>query len=193
MSSFHKLPIYALALLSATSSSYAGPSAAPDNIVDVTSVDKFCLIVPRTAHTSIGDSEHPGGMQTYCSPHGHTDPKQGYLPADFWREGQVAFKSATGKNGKRYTQLTGCINSNKLDRLVPSDAGGQYDSSGGSKGQGNPQGSVCLGYNHYVELVEPRGPRACIRCCDDPADCPTNKGTHCGCPRVIDGNYFNCG
>ncbi|KAF9029689.1 hypothetical protein BDZ89DRAFT_950312 [Hymenopellis radicata] len=191
MSSFHKLPIYALALLSVTSSSYAGPSAAPDNIVDVISVDKFCLIVPRTAHTSIGDSEHPGGMQTYCSSDGHTDPKQGYLPADFWQEGKVAFKSATGENGKRYTQLTGCINSSKLDRLIPSDAGGQYDSSGGYNGQGNPQGSVCLGYNHYVELIEPRGPRACIRCCDDPADCPTNKDT-AGCPRVIEGNYFNC-
>lgn len=31
-------------------------------------------------------------------------------------------------------------------------------------------------YNHYVELLEPAGPRACIRCCDDPADCPTNMG-----------------
>ncbi|KAF9033756.1 hypothetical protein BDZ89DRAFT_1111232 [Hymenopellis radicata] len=80
MSSFHKLSIYVLALLSVTPSSYTGPSAAPDNIVDVTSVDKFCLIVPRTAHTSIGDSEHPGGMQTYCSPHGHTDPKQDTYP-----------------------------------------------------------------------------------------------------------------
>ncbi|KAF8915765.1 hypothetical protein CPB85DRAFT_401766 [Mucidula mucida] len=81
-------------------------------------------------------------MQTYCSPHGHTDSKQGYLPADFWKEGQVALKSGTGKNGKRYTQLTGCINSSKLDRLIPSDAGGQYDSSGGYMGQGNPQGST---------------------------------------------------
>ncbi|KAF8915761.1 hypothetical protein CPB85DRAFT_401700 [Mucidula mucida] len=71
----------------------------------------------------------------------------------------------------------------KLEQLIPSDAGGQYDSSGGYRGQGNPQGSVCLGYNHYVE---PRGPRACIRCCDDPADCPTNKDT-LGFSRVIEG------
>lgn len=34
----------------------------------------------------------------------------------------------------------------------------------------------CIRYKHYVELVEPAGPRACIKCCDDPADCPTNKG-----------------
>ena len=31
-------------------------------------------------------------------------------------------------------------------------------------------------YNHYVELVEPAGPRACIKCCDNPVDCPVNRG-----------------
>ena len=72
--------------------------------------------------------------------------------------------------------MTGCIRPEKLSRLNPNDAGGQYDSSGGVGGKGNPQGSQCLGYNHYVELVEPAGPRACIKCCDDPRDCPTNKG-----------------
>lgn len=32
-------------------------------------------------------------------------------------------------------------------------------------------------YKHYVELVEPAGRRACIKCCDNPSDCPVNKGT----------------
>jgi hypothetical protein len=94
-------------------------------------------------------------------------------------------------------EVTGCIRPSHLSRLNPNDAGGQYDSSGGAGGRGNPQGSICLGcdfmtfvnfnvwanlkdfvfsYKHYVELVEPAGPRACIKCCDDPADCPTNKG-----------------
>jgi hypothetical protein len=27
-----------------------------------------------------------------------------------------------------------------------------------------------------VELLEPAGPRACIRCCDDADDCPTHMG-----------------
>jgi hypothetical protein len=27
-----------------------------------------------------------------------------------------------------------------------------------------------------VELLEPAGPRACIRCCDDPDDCPVHMG-----------------
>ena len=90
-----------------------------------------------------------------------------------------------------YFPVTGCIRPEKLSRLNPNDAGGQYDSSGGAGGRGNPQGSICLGYKHYVELVEPRGPRACIKCCDDPKDCPTNKDTQ-GCPAVIPGNYFDC-
>jgi hypothetical protein len=91
-----------------------------------------------------------------------------------------------------YPPVTGCIRPGTLDRLNPGDAGGQYDSSGGAGGQGNPQGSACIGYNHYVELVEPSDSRACIKCCDDPVDCPTNMDTS-GCPAVIPGNYFNCG
>ncbi|KAH8810504.1 hypothetical protein DL96DRAFT_1627373 [Flagelloscypha sp. PMI_526] len=166
--------------------------AANDNIVYVTDASNFCMIMPRTPHTNVGDSEHPGGMQTYCSPSGHFDASQGTLPGDFWKDGQVEFKVGNGKNGGRTVQLTGCINSANVDRLNADDAGGQYDSSGGVGGQGNPQGSACLGYNHYVELVEPRGPRACIKCCDDPADCPVNIDTS-GCPAVIPGNYFTCG
>ncbi|KAJ7062806.1 hypothetical protein C8F01DRAFT_1135300 [Mycena amicta] len=148
--------------------------AADDNIVYVTDANKYW-----DAHTDIGDSEHPGGMKTYCSPAGKYSSVQGALPANFWSN--VEFKSGNGKNGGRFAQLTGCIRPSTLDRLNPNDGGGQYDSSGGAGGQGNPQGS----------LVEPSSPRACIKCCDDPADCPTNKDED-GCPAVIAGNYFNC-
>ncbi|KAK7052502.1 hypothetical protein R3P38DRAFT_2860684 [Favolaschia claudopus] len=165
------------------------PRAAADNTVYVTNADKFCMIMPRDAHTDIGASEHPGGMKTYCSPNGKYDASQGQLAANFWSN--VAFKTGNGKNGGRYAQLTGCIRPETLDRLNPNDGGGQYDSSGGDGGQGNPKGSVCLGYKHYVELVEPGDRRACIKCCDDPADCPLNKDQS-GCPAVISGNYFNC-
>jgi hypothetical protein len=30
-------------------------------------------------------------------------------------------------------------------------------------------------YNHYVEIIEPDSGRACIKCCNDPADCPTGR------------------
>ncbi|KDR79458.1 hypothetical protein GALMADRAFT_63310, partial [Galerina marginata CBS 339.88] len=143
----------------------------------------------RTPHTNVGDSEHPGGMQAYCSASAHSSPDQGQLSSEFWRN--VEFKTGNGVNGKRYAQLTGCINPSTLDRINANDGGGQYDSSGGVGGNGNPEGSACEGYNHYVELLEPAGPRACIRCCDDPADCPTTMDTS-GCPNVIPGNYFDC-
>ncbi|KAH8834236.1 hypothetical protein DL96DRAFT_1579935 [Flagelloscypha sp. PMI_526] len=164
--------------------------ASDDNIVYVTDANKFCMIMPRDPHTNIGDSEHPGGMKTYCSPAGRYNlPLQGQLPADFWSN--VEFKSGTSTRGARYAQLTGCIRPEKLSRLNPDDGGGQYDSSGGAGGNGNPAGSVCLGYNHYVELVEPSDKRACIKCCDNFDDCPVNKDTS-GCPAVISGNYFDC-
>ncbi|KAJ8507777.1 hypothetical protein ONZ45_g9893 [Pleurotus djamor] len=162
---------------------------SPDNIVQITSTTNFCMIVPRDRHANIGDSEHPGGMQTYCSSAGHSDPKQGTLSPNFWR--QVSYKVGHGPKGGRYVQLTGCINPSTLDRLNPRDAGGQYDSSGGVGGLGNPRGSQCRGYKHYVELIEPAGFRACIKCCDDTHDCPLNKDTS-GCAAVIPGNYFNC-
>jgi len=160
-----------------------------DNTVVVDSAQDYCLIVPRDAHTNIGDSEHPGGTTSYCSAAAKTSELQGTLSSDFWSN--VDFTEGQGVNGERYAQLTGCIRPETLDRINPNDAGGQYDSSGGQDGQGNPVDSVCTGYNHYVELLEPAGPRACIRCCIDPADCPTNKDTQ-GCPAVIPGNYFDC-
>ncbi|KIM34897.1 hypothetical protein M413DRAFT_79938, partial [Hebeloma cylindrosporum] len=137
--------------------------------------------------TDVGDSEQPGGTTVFCSSSAHTASEQGVMPDNFWTS--VEFVSGTG--GGRYVQLTGCIDPSALDRINPDDDGGQYDSSGGSEGTGNPVGSVCEGYNHYVELLEPAGSRACIRCCDDPDDCPTHMDKE-GCPEVIPGNYFDC-
>ncbi|KAI9235664.1 MAG: hypothetical protein BYD32DRAFT_370655 [Podila humilis] len=186
MHSFSTLIFTAAAILS----SKLIAAASPDNTVVVDGPDKYCVIVPRDPHTNVGDSEHPGGMTTYCSASAQTSDLQGLLSPDFWSN--VAYITGQGANGQRYAQLTGCIRPETLDRINPNDAGGQYDSSGGAGGQGNPEGSVCVGYNHYVELLEPAGPRLCIRCCDDPEDCPTDKDTQ-GCPVVIPGNYFNCG
>jgi hypothetical protein len=35
------------------------------------------MIMPRDPHTNVGDSEHDGGMQTYCSSSAKTSSKQG--------------------------------------------------------------------------------------------------------------------
>ncbi|KAH6909789.1 hypothetical protein BKA70DRAFT_176202 [Coprinopsis sp. MPI-PUGE-AT-0042] len=164
-------------------------AVAPDNVVSINGPDNYCLIVPKEEHTEIGESEQPGGTTTYCSSNARYDDTQGEIPAGFWS--QVDHATRSGVNGNRYTQLTGCINPEVLDRLSADDEGGQYDSSGGSEGIGNPEYSVCTGYSHYVELIEPLAQRACIRCCDDPDDCPTKLDT-LGCPAVIPGAYFDC-
>ncbi|KAF8347614.1 hypothetical protein F5887DRAFT_956656 [Amanita rubescens] len=154
------------------------------NIVKINSKDDHW-----EPHTNIGDSEYTGGETTYCTSAGRTSLDQGMLPGNFWRN--VEYKADNGVNGYPYVQLTGCINPDSLDRLNADDDGGQYDSNGGPDGEGNPQGSMCLGYKSYVQLIEPTLPRACIRCCGDVADCVTNKD-RTGCPNVITGNYFDC-
>ncbi|KAL0063426.1 hypothetical protein AAF712_009630 [Marasmius tenuissimus] len=184
----------AVFLASLLSTIVASPSStlhprSPNNIVYVTNAEKYCLIVPKDAHTNIGASEYPGGMTTYCSKAGKYDDAQGTIPNGFWKN--VDFQSGISSRGARFAQLTGCIRPELVDRLNPNDDGGQYDSSGGDGGRGNPEGSVCLGYSHYVELIEPSGPRACIKCCDNYDDCPLHLDT-AGCPSVVPGNYFDC-
>ncbi|EIN14370.1 hypothetical protein PUNSTDRAFT_56512 [Punctularia strigosozonata HHB-11173 SS5] len=176
---------FIFSLTSASILKYARTSA--DNIVSIQDEHKYCMIMPRDAHTNIGDSEYPGGEKTFCSDAARTSDKQGRLPDNFWRS--VEHKTAHGAG--KYTQLTGCIRVESTPQLNADDYGGQYDSSGGPKGQGNPVGSVCSGYNHYVELVEPAANRACIRCCKEADDCPTHMDTD-GCTNVIPGNYFDC-
>ncbi|CAE6498175.1 unnamed protein product [Rhizoctonia solani] len=171
-SSLFSLAALAIGVLAAPSSNHLETRAAADNTVYVTDANKYCMIMPRDAHTNIGDSEHPGGMKTYCSSAGRYDNSQiimivssqtytaaiqggmktycssagrydnsqGKLPDNFWSN--IAFKSGTSSRGARYAQLTGCIRPETLSRLNPDDGGGQYDSSGGDGGQGNPQGSV---------------------------------------------------
>ncbi|KAJ3509135.1 hypothetical protein NMY22_g16400 [Coprinellus aureogranulatus] len=163
--------------------------ADPDNTVLIRGREEFCLIVPKDLNTDIGESEQPGGTTVYCSSAAKYDARQGLLPSNFWTN--VEYVTGFGVNGGRYVQLTGCIDPSTLDRLNSDDDGGQYDSSGGRSGNGNPEGSACLDYNHYVELLEPSGSRACIRCCQDPDDCPTSDDED-GCPAVIPGNYYDC-
>ncbi|CAE6418295.1 hypothetical protein ACGC1H_005086 [Rhizoctonia solani] len=163
------------------------PRAAPDNTVLIRSESDFCLILPRVPGATVGESESPGQMQAFCSPSAHMDSSQGQLPGNFWRS--VTYATGTGSSGQPYAQLTGCIN--LFPQLNPNDGGGQYDSSGGDGGRGNPEGSVCEGYAHYVELLEPSTGRACIRCCQDTNDCPLSMDTS-GCPAVIPGTYSGC-
>jgi len=159
--------------------------ADSSNTVQITSSTDFCMIFPRDPHTDIGVSEN-GGSGTIALCTNPSDGSQGISP-EFWTS---VIKAQPPGNGD-IMQLTGCINPATVDRLNANDPGGQYDSSGGADGNGNPAGSMCTGYNHYVELIEPFNKRACIRCCSDALDCPTTKDTT-GCPGVIPADNYNC-
>ncbi|KAG8720083.1 hypothetical protein FRC09_010126 [Ceratobasidium sp. 395] len=135
--------------LSAASLAFASPlesRAAPDYTVKVASASSFCLILPRKAGQTIGDSESSRGqMQSFCTSSGKTSSSQGSLPSNFAKK--ATYKTGKGKNGKPYVQVTGTMNSG-WKQLNWNDGGGQYDSNGGAGGKGNPSGSVCSGYAH---------------------------------------------
>ena len=61
------------------------------------------LMMPRTAATSIADSQEEGGAKTYCSAGGRYNHRvQGQLPVEFWSN--VEFDSGVSGNGGRYAQ-----------------------------------------------------------------------------------------
>ncbi|KAB5589294.1 putative effector protein [Ceratobasidium theobromae] len=157
-------------------------SPQPDHIVSIESVDKFCILLPAKPNVDIPISEAEGGAKSFCTPKAFSDPSQGQFPDGFWSNVEV--KSGKGPKGGNYIQMTGCFRREKLG-LNPGDEGGQYSPAGA------PKNTQCIGYDHYVELVEPAENRACLRCCQQLADCPVNKATQ-GCEAVIPGNYFDC-
>ncbi|EAU86645.1 hypothetical protein CC1G_07303 [Coprinopsis cinerea okayama7 len=76
---------------------------SPDNMVSINGPDNYCLIVPKTEYTDVGESEFPGGTTTYCSPLARYDLNaQGELPQEFWTS--VDYTTGSGVNGVRYTQ-----------------------------------------------------------------------------------------
>ncbi|RCH87974.1 hypothetical protein CU098_001207, partial [Rhizopus stolonifer] len=84
-----------------------------------------------------------------------------------------------------YVQITGFFDRTKYD-LGETDGGGQYD----NHDNGKPVSAQCLGYNYFVNLIEPDIQRFCIRCCQEKEDCNTGRSGY-GCLRVVDGDYTN--
>ncbi|KAI8455204.1 secreted protein [Phakopsora pachyrhizi] len=146
----------------------------------IKSKDDFCLVVPADYKTSIGTSESTG-MTVWC---GGTEAKYKgrKFKGNFWSSVTV-----TENHEKKYIQMTGCINLSACDRLDPRDQGGQYDNNGDFIGV--PSNSFCSNdqiYKAYVQLIEPANNRACIRCCKNAEDCPTNNDRS-GCMKAIPG------
>ncbi|KAL0063427.1 hypothetical protein AAF712_009631 [Marasmius tenuissimus] len=171
--------VFASLALASPSTGTLHARQAPDNVVYVTDANKYCMIFPKDAHTNIGDSEHPGGMTTYCSEAGKYNDAQGTIPNGFWKN--VDFQSGISSRGARFAQLTGCIRPELVDRLNPNDAGGQYDSNGGDGGRGNPRDSVCLGMimpkNLHTDIGDSEHPGGMTTYCSKNARFADVQGT----------------
>ena len=62
--------------------------------------DIFPFFSNRDAHTNVGDSEHPGGMTSYCSAKAKYSDEQGEFAPNFWSN--VAY--TTGEGSGSYVQ-----------------------------------------------------------------------------------------
>ncbi|KAF9948298.1 hypothetical protein BGZ72_009779 [Mortierella alpina] len=90
-------------------------------------------------------------------------------------------KSAHIKRSNQYIQVTGRFDRSKY-HMSKNDQGSQNDPKAN-------KGSMCVGYNHFVQLIEPNNEHYCIRCCMRKEDCRTDISQY-GCQRVIpNGNY----
>ena len=85
----HHLSTILVALLSLAPAALATPArlesrAAADNTVHINSKTDYCMILPRQQHTNIGDSEHPGGMRSFCTnPTGNQGKVRGFSAFPF--------------------------------------------------------------------------------------------------------------
>ncbi|KAK3815459.1 MAG: hypothetical protein J3Q66DRAFT_370791 [Benniella sp.] len=133
---------------------------------------RFCLILPDAVGIPIADIE---GSISWCT--GPTSVVYGAnkFPAGFIKSAHYA----EGPDG-RYTQVTGRIDRTKFD-LLPTDRGAQAWLF-------HPLDSYCVGFDWYVQFVEPNRNIYCLRCCYNKEDCPTNKPDK-GCKDVIPGDY----
>ncbi|KAG0000587.1 hypothetical protein BGZ65_004235 [Modicella reniformis] len=138
----------------------------------IKSAKEFCLMLPPKYAGGI--AEHEDSAIAFCT----TDKLARQLKARTLPKGFI--QSAYFTKGKDWVQVTGLINRGEYG-LSTTDGGGQYDIKA-------PKWSVCQGYEHYVELVEPDNNMFCFKCCAKKEDCPVNKSTH-GCRKILGGTY----
>nr|CAG8494062.1 9214_t:CDS:1 [Entrophospora candida]CAG8635841.1 36_t:CDS:1 [Entrophospora candida] len=169
-----KLSIIFLVLASATLFTHAAPTKAGNEItLDATTL---CTYLPPKAGGNIAD--HEDDAVPFCNT---TTPTGVTGTVNLIPDGFIVSSNFLAGDG--FVQYTGKINPSAYS-LDPNDEGGQYDSVGA------PPGAKCVGndFVKFVNLIEPKDERFCIRCCSDKSKCNTSKST-AGCPDIIPGDY----
>ncbi|KAK3815458.1 MAG: hypothetical protein J3Q66DRAFT_402421 [Benniella sp.] len=135
--------------------------------------ERFCLLLPRNLGAPI--ASNLDDSFSYCNSPTSVVRHAKLFPTGFIRTSHYA----EGPDGS-YTQVTG-----RFDRvtfgLLPTDNGGQAN-------PGYPMSSQCVGFQYFVQFVEPNEEIYCLRCCHNKSDCPTNMPDK-GCRVVIPGHY----
>ncbi|KAI8146660.1 hypothetical protein BJV82DRAFT_599366 [Fennellomyces sp. T-0311] len=161
-------------ILALAATSYAQTvSDNPYITLEVKDATNFCTFLPPadSVDRNIASTEYIANV--YCMGSTPQAKAVGKLADGFI---QSAHFLATDS----YVQVTGQIDPVK-GNLNATDEGGQYDIV-------MPKGAVCVGWKHFVNLIEPAGNTYCIRCCHSKVDC--NRGiSEKGCAHIVPGDY----
>ncbi|KAI9496882.1 hypothetical protein BDB00DRAFT_732394, partial [Zychaea mexicana] len=141
--------------------------------VKIAGENDYCFFLPPQPNVEVAPTEDYG--VAHCTSKSVVEGNEEF-PKGFITKAHYSKTS-------NYTQVTGYMDPTKFG-LLASDDGGQYD----DHNKGKPIGAKCLGYNYFVNLVEPANKRFCIRCCDFKADCNTGRSQY-GCINVVPGDY----
>ncbi|OBZ87732.1 hypothetical protein A0J61_04221 [Choanephora cucurbitarum] len=142
-------------------------------VAQVVDSQNFCVFLPPddASDRIISDSEW--NANAYCMGNTPLAKDAGKLPDGF-------ITSAHYVKTDAYVQVTGTMDYTKAN-LVGTDEGGQMDIKA-------PKGSSCVGWQYYVNLIEPISNTYCMRCCNDTTNC--NRGiSEKGCAHIIPGDY----
>ena len=136
------------------------------NTIQLSSSGDFCMLIPV-----------PRGSSVSCVVPNPLVPNVPVFQNNFIVQANY-IKTPT------FAQVTGQINP-AAQGISPNDPGWFFDDSVAVSQNSR---STCLGYNHFVEIIEPSNNLFCIRCCLNPMDCRTSAANH-DCLRDVPGNY----
>ncbi|KAG2202937.1 hypothetical protein INT47_008969 [Mucor saturninus] len=142
-------------------------------VAQVVDANNFCVFLPPDDATDRIISDSEWNANAFCIGSTPLATDAGTLPSGF-------IKSAHYVKTDLYVQVTGQMDYTKAN-LDGTDGGGQMDVKA-------PVGSSCVGWDYYVNLIEPTTNTYCMRCCNDTVSC--NRGiSEKGCAHIIPGDY----
>lgn len=142
-------------------------------VAQVVDANDFCVFLPPDDATDRIISDSEWNANAFCMGSTPLAKDAGVLPSGF-------IKSAHYVKTDLYVQVTGQMDYTKAN-LDGTDGGGQMDIKA-------PVGSSCVGWDYYVNLIEPTTNTYCMRCCNDTVSC--NRGiSEKGCAHIIPGDY----